>query len=715
MITKIFTNKKNKNDIRNSKVLILFIILAYIFNVWVRIHYANYTDRFIHDGVRIIACLDGYYYGTLANENLNEKDATEFFPERNKDNFSDFTALISRITPFSINQLMAYLPIVISSLMVVPILLIGRIFRHTIIGFCTAIIVPICPLLYQRTLLGWYDTDMIAFTFPLFILYFLIRYLTHRKLLNILLASVFIILNIALYNSAIYLCSALAILTVFVLFAMVFLSKEWTYKDIYPAVILLVLSVSKSYYIGLLGLLCILLVFYIIISFKEIQPKILKVLTIVTGTFFVGFASIPQSVISKIVGFTNRGFSTIDAGEKSLKFLNVNTTIIETSKVPYKEFLMESVGSPWIGNLGIIGILLFVFNHRKFIICLPLLGLGIFSIYGGVRFAPYASFTIIFGFMYLVYVFSYFIKNKFVRFSTISIIAIYPFITAMEEVKNYKHLTPAFNKYEIQVLEKLKEISNPNDYAIAWWDYGYFIPFYANVKTIIDGGKHDNDNFIVSKILQTDSQRLAANFSRLAIEVYANLKPYVITDKMFIDKKNNRTRDPNHLLKSMKSIDFKLPKKTRDVYIYLPYHLLHIFNNVKKFGEIDLVTGKNISSKYLSVFRPNIQGDILHFSDKMYMNKKDISTIYVDKKALKLNTFTLVNYKDGKYKKEQYPFDNNSDRHVVYLEHTGEFLVMDNDMYRSLYIQLFFLKNYNTELFDLVIDTELVKIYRVKV
>ena len=718
-------NFLNKKPVRAS-AFILLVILSYTFNVWVRVHYANYDDRFVHDGTRIITCLDGYYFGTVAKKNLQGKDAGEFFPRRATDDFSYFTALISKVTSFSISELMAYLPIVISSLMVLPILLIGRLFNHTLLGFCSAMVVPICPLLYQRTLLGWYDTDMIAFTLPMFVLYFLVRYLTNKNLLNILWASIAVISSIGLYPSNSSLCMALVILTVLVLLVLVSFSKEkeWTYREIYPAITLLMLCISNSDYTNLPMLLCIIVVFYALFHFREIPEKALKILCIASSVFFMVFAPAPRDALDKILGYTDRGSSGFSTGEKSLKFLNVNTTIIETAKVQYEEFLNEAVGNALVGNLGLIGILLFIFNYRKSIIFLPLLGLGVFSMYGGVRFAPYASFTLVFGFVYLTYMAVHLIQKRIVgsgnllaglaKYGIVLIVVyLFPFSKAMDSVERYKNLTPAFNKYEVEALEKLKEISSSEDYAIAWWDYGYFIPFYADVRTIINGGKHYNDNFIVSKILQTPSQRLAANFSRLAAEVYAR-KPTTIIDQILITN-SQKIRDPNNLLEKMKSPNFRLPKKTREVYIYLPHHLLPIFNNVKKFGEVDLLTGQSISSKSLSVFRANSQGEILRLSDNMYINQNDISTLYVNKKPTKLNTFTIIGHENGEYKKTEHSFDGNSNRHVIFVQRTGEFILMDNDMYQTLFVQLFFFKNYDKELFDLVVDTELVRIYKIKV
>jgi len=87
-----------------------------------------------------------------------------------------------------------------------------------------------------------------------------------------------------------------------------------------------------------------------------------------------------------------------------------------------------------------------------------------------------------------------------------------------------------FNKNEVKDLVKLNAISKPQDYTLTWWDYGYPIWYYSDTITLIDGSKHHEDNFVISKIFLSTSQRFASNFSKLAVEKFAqsadSLKEY---------------------------------------------------------------------------------------------------------------------------------------------------------------------------------------------
>lgn len=84
-------------------------------------------------------------------------------------------------------------------------------------------------------------------------------------------------------------------------------------------------------------------------------------------------------------------------------------------------------------------------------------------------------------------------------------------------IYNYKAPT-VFSQNEASLLNQLKNIANREDYVVTWWDYGYPVRYYSDVKTLVDGGKHlGKDNFFPSFSLSKDEQA-AANMARLSVE-----------------------------------------------------------------------------------------------------------------------------------------------------------------------------------------------------
>jgi len=159
---------------------------------------------------------------------------------------------------------------------------------------------------------------------------------------------------------------------------------------------------------------------------------------------------------------------------------------------------------------------------------------------------------------------------------------IYPNIT---HIINYRVPT-VLNKAEVQDLVKLDEVASSKDYTLTWWDYGYPVWYYSDTSTLIDGGKHNNDNYIISKIMFSTSPAQVANLSQLAVETYVDSNYSIVANKIF------EKRNPKTLLKELSSKSYKLPEKTRDVYLYLPYRMLRIFPTVGVFGNLNLKTGK---------------------------------------------------------------------------------------------------------------------------
>jgi dolichyl-diphosphooligosaccharide--protein glycosyltransferase/undecaprenyl-diphosphooligosaccharide--protein glycosyltransferase len=281
---------------------------------------------------------------------------------------------------------------------------------------------------------------------------------------------------------------------------------------------------------------------------------------------------------------------------------------------------------------------------------------------------------------------------------------IYPNIT---HILGYKVPT-VFTNQEVKILEKLDSIASDKDYTLTWWDYGYPIWYYSDTNTLIDGGKHNHDNYIISKILNTSSPTLAANLSRLAVEKYVK-EGGVVSDNLFKDK------NPNDLLDELESDEFKLPEKTRDIYLYLPNRMLNIFPTVGLFSNLDLKTGeKGQQPFFYKADRFNDDGKILNFGSGISLDKeKSILSLGAQKSSIK--RFVIASYdKGGKLHKKVQSLDPNAAISIIFMQSYNSFLIVDEGMYNSLFIQMFVLEEYDKELFEPVIMSPYAKVYKLK-
>ena len=124
---------------KNILVIILFIILAYMFSMGVRMywpmHYAD-VDSMMYAGELMINTNDGYFFST------NAKDIIDGVVAEDKQRASAIhaspglvllTAYATKLTSFSLDTVSLYLPAIISSLIVIPIVLTGRLLGNTVL------------------------------------------------------------------------------------------------------------------------------------------------------------------------------------------------------------------------------------------------------------------------------------------------------------------------------------------------------------------------------------------------------------------------------------------------------------------------------------------------------------------------------------------------------------------------------------------------------
>jgi dolichyl-diphosphooligosaccharide--protein glycosyltransferase/undecaprenyl-diphosphooligosaccharide--protein glycosyltransferase len=440
---------------------------------------------------------------------------------------------------------------------------------------------------------------------------------------------------------------------------------------------------------------------YIVLPKKSIDKKTLMIISGILFLLFMYFGNVFALILGKVMGYLITGTKT-----EGLHYYSVMQTVREAGKIPFETFANRISGSQWGLLVAAIGYVVLIIRHRAFILALPLVGIGVFAWWGGLRFTVYAVPIAAMSATYLFYVIGRQF-NKKVEYTLLILgtsALIYPNI---QHIISYKVPTVMSNA-EVKDLARLKEIANDKDYTLAWWDYGYPIWFYSGTNTLIDGGKHNNDNFIISTILQATSSQLAVNLGRVAVEDYARYGG-VVTDRLFAKE------DPNILLSSLQDPHNKLLKKTRDIYLYLPYKMMKIFPTVAVFGNLDLTTGKKKRRMmfYPARVRENKNGQLTFTNGIVFDTKSGV--IYLGREKAKVGLFTITNRdKNGKVTLQKQLYHVDGKYVVVYMRSYNTFIVMDKKTYNSLYVKMFILGEYDKNLFELVVSSPYSKIYKLK-
>jgi dolichyl-diphosphooligosaccharide--protein glycosyltransferase/undecaprenyl-diphosphooligosaccharide--protein glycosyltransferase len=277
------------------------------------------------------------------------------------------------------------------------------------------------------------------------------------------------------------------------------------------------------------------------------------------------------------------------------------------------------------------------------------------------------------------------------------------------------------NKNEVKLLNNLESLASREDYVVSWWDYGYPIRYYGNVKTLIDGNKHSGVvNFAISAML-TSPQHISAKLARLDVEYtekkYESKKDKNITLASNIEQmtKDYGFNDTNDFLLSL-DLDMVLPKKTRDIYFYLPYKMISIYKTIERFSNLNLMDGnEHKSSFFYHTNRFKDDGNYLDLGNEIRIDKKAGILIIKGKKVPIKNFVRTYHSKDMKLQTKFQVLDSNANTNVIIMKNYNTYLVLDDKTYNSMFVQLLILEKYDKSLFELVESNIYAKVYKLKI
>ena len=716
-----------------SKTLI-FILVAFVFSITVRliwVYQFSDAEQFKFNNEFMINTNDGYYFAEGARDilsgdtNINSSSPTKIAT-------SILTAFISKILPLSFETIIFYMPAFLSSLLVIPIILIGRSLGNLELGFVAAILASVTWSYYNRTMVGYYDTDMLNIVFPTFLLWSLIWAIRTQEDKYILFTALDIIAYRWWYPQSYSLEFAFsALLGLYIVYQ--YIKKE---NFNYNLTLIVFMMFAMMGLDGFIRFLIVVFLFVLLKFKKEIFFRYI-IYIFVFALFLFMLTGGLSPIWNQISGFVVRDSLVTTNDELKLVFFSVAQTIREAGKIPFEIFANRISGNPVAFLLSLVGYGWLASKYKVMLLGIPMIGLGFLAYSSGLRFTIYAVPVLAFGIAFLIVELSNKFQNNVYKYGLMILLTIIFLIPNINHIIEYKVPT-VFNKKEVEVLQKLKNIASREDYVVGWWDYGYPIRYYADVKTLSDGGKHTGStNFPVSFAL-TNPQEQAAKMLRLDVEYTEDDIDFIKLNKVSSfdkikelfssdDTKNKRLnkisrmvkdynyKDVNNFLVSLET-NIKLPKKTRDIYVYLPNRMMRIYPTVSLFSNIDLNTGlKGPRPFFYKTTQFKTNGVNIELGNRIKLNK-ETGKISINNKEYLLNNFVQTSYnKTGKLLKKEQSINNSGYYNAVYMKDYRQFLIVDNNVYNSLYFQLFVLEKYDKNLFEPTILTPLVKIFKLKI
>ncbi|MFH0710702.1 MAG: STT3 domain-containing protein [Pseudomonadota bacterium] len=701
---------KLQDDRTSLKMLFVFILIAYIFSVLMRFIWVNEISsipQFHWNNELMINTNDGYAFAEGA------RDILQGHHEENDLSWSDsaisqLTAFLAKIIPVSFETLILYMPTFIGSLIVIPLILIGRALNQTTMGFIAALMGSIAHSYYNRTMTGYYDTDMLNIVFPVLEMYSLILALTYQRNRILIPITISIALYQWWYPGAYAFDSALFLMLIG--YALIFERKN---VYLYKIALFILIGILAIPLVSKISLALILFAFF---HFqKELSVKLFwPLFTAIAGIYFFTGGIDPIWTLLKVYIVHSASENTVTT---SLNYYNVINTVREAGHIPFTVFAERISGHTITFILACIGYIMALIAYRPLLITLPLVGLGFIATFAGLRFTIYAVPVMAIGFAYLLIFLTQRIEKSWLKYATLFVFigaGIYPNYLHIKE-----YMTPTvFTTQEVTSLDQFRKIASRDDYVVTWWDYGYPIRYYSDVKTWIDGGKHSGDvNYPASFVLTTQDQNSAAHMMRLFTE-YTE-KGYKDSNKTQNDFEYMMTKegfkDPEEFLTALALPEYKLPKKSRDIYLYLPLRMMEILPTITLFSNLDLKNPDNRDQPFFYATQTmQDTGKTLELGNGISVIK-DKNIVKIGNQEVPIKAFYQVGYdKTNTLQINEQHFTSDG-LNLIYMASYGRFLVLDDFYFNSTYIQMFILDRYDRNLFVPILSDPMTKIYKLKI
>jgi len=693
----------------NSKLFFLLMLIAFTFSIAVRMIWVEQfsdVEQFKWNNELMINTNDGYYYAEGARDNLlgvhQDNDRSPIDAPLSK-----LTSFLAYIIPSSFEALILYMPAFFGSLLIIPIMLIARTIKQDILGFIAALLGGIVWSYYNRTMTGYYDTDMLVIVLPTFVLYSVILACTSQRNRYLALVTFSMMLSAWWYPGAYSL--NMAMIAIVLAYTLIFERKNVYFYKILVFMGIAVLLVPFWIKIALATVL------FSVFHFKDIEDMKIVLSLLVVAVIGVLMTGGVAPIFNQLEAYVFRTAVSSDSEVTGLHFYNVAQTVREAGKIPFETFANRISGHTITFLLSTIGYILLALRFRVMWLALPMIGLGFLALKGGLRFTVYAVPINALGIGFLIVFLSQKLpaKAQYIALILGTVAVLYPNI---KHIIAYKVPT-VFTKQEVQALDAFHKVSDREDYALTWWDYGYPIRFYADVKTLIDGGKHNGDtNFPVSFSL-FENQQVSSKMARLAVEY---------TESTFKDKRkgsyiqmmmdDNNISDPNDFLLALSQGVVNIPEKSRDIYYYLPLRMLDILPTVGLFSNLDLSTGKAKTNPFFYQSKQFKQvGNDIQLTGGLRIDLKN-GNLVTPNQTIPINTFYITEYKEGtKLSVSAQTIQAQAPISVIYMKSMNSILLLDQKLLNSTYIQLFVLENYDKNLFEMSVASPLVKVFKLKI
>ncbi|MCH2151951.1 MAG: hypothetical protein MK089_01255 [Phycisphaerales bacterium] len=622
-------------------MVFLLIIIAWSFCVLIRyqwIVWAEGVEQFNWVGGVQPTTHDAFTHGAVLQQHLEGRhsDNPHMPPLFNGQGaIHSLIWLFLQIIPVSIPKLLIWAPVFVSSLIVIPYILIGRLYGSALWGFAAAMIGGIAWNFYERSMAGYFDTDMISFGYIVLLLFLFMASHVRRSVNYAGLAAFATFLYPYFYYKGMVIGTSLAACFIGLQILHALIRSDWDRRLRLIALVATGIAASPWssgrvmhatpwwFFIGLMGIIAAWLFFVryqsssgteagrssVHATSNRVDKGRFKILLMATGVCVLWFVlTMPWGFFAKQVeGYshllmgTEQAQSQVELDPLAVKVADIRDeinfrkthkhTILESQPEQVGNLMRRMTGSITGTLLAAIGYLLICIRYPAFLIAAPLAGIGLFSLDGGLRFTTWGG---LLGAITLPYFIFIAVQALLRLLPDLSLNALrsgaliggllicIPFVGVNAVHAMTFKVGTVFNAQAIEAMQAIKKYSSPGDYVIAWWDYGSGLWYYADRNVLMTPIKVTDDCWTVSNIVSSDSQQVAAGLARLAAEASESGK--LPASHRFLGLDTDSPMTPAELLDQLRDGELDLPKPTREVFLYLPVDMLRLAGVIEAYA-----------------------------------------------------------------------------------------------------------------------------------
>lgn len=383
--------------------------------------------------------------------------------------------------------------------------------------------------------------------------------------------------------------------------------------------------------------------------------------------------------------------------DKKLPFPAVAQSIIEVHDIKLKELFIYLHPWSWLAALGLSCFIVLLFFFPGLAYLAPLGAIAVSSLKLGGRMgmfgAPIASlglFITLAALSALCKQSAGFKENRGLNLSCAMLLGLLLCLPIVNKIPGMSQ-GPSISKEHAEALSYLRGATPEDSMLWLWWDWGYAAHHFAQRHTIADGARHGGPSlFLPAMVYTTDNPYLARQVIKHTAK-NGNSPGAVFEDL-----------DAKGVTQLLKDLATGPPVQAEGKqYLIVNFDIIPISLWISYFGSWDFI--KQRGKDYLV---NNLDKDLQYNFNSGIIVQQELRPLY----ASSIDIFSPHGLQRRSYFKI-------NERHFIFNNRTHEKVVVDEDLYKTLMIQLLLCEPGDTRFtpyFDLVFDNVMARVYEVK-